>query len=178
MQDCSDNSAGCTDACDLDCILHLEGLTRVLAQREADLMDFWKYARDIHCILTVEGRFKRVSSACGLQLGVTSEQMEGRLFRDFIHPDDVDQSDRMFRAIQLDATQGMELRVRSKHVNGQYVWIEWSASTPVNGLLYVTARVIEVVTQPTHPSVKKEDTRTGYAQPHHQRLRTPPPSFP
>ena len=56
------------------------------AQQERDR--FFSLTRDMLCVATFDGYFKRVNPAWEKALGFTQEEMMGKPFLDFIHPDD------------------------------------------------------------------------------------------
>jgi PAS domain S-box-containing protein len=48
--------------------------------------------KDLVCIANVDGTFRKVNPAFTIVLGYTKEELEGRPFVDFIHPEDLDKT--------------------------------------------------------------------------------------
>jgi len=87
-----------------------------------------------------DGRFARVNPAWAATLGWTAEEMTGRHFVDFLHPDDLGASENAFAQVRRgDPVLNFENRYRNKA--GLYHWLSWVA-VPENGKLYSTSRDI------------------------------------
>lgn len=125
-----------------DCPHHLERLTQALAEREAQLLEFWRFARDIHNIVGMDGCFIRVSPSCLGLLGYEPEEMEGKPFMDFVHPDDVAKTLEQWENIRDRGMATYEFQNRYRHADGHYVAIEWRGTAPINGHVYSTARAL------------------------------------
>ncbi|CAM4126786.1 PAS domain S-box protein [Deinococcus marmoris] len=88
-----------------------------------------------------QGRFVTVSAACQQMLGYAPEELIGRAYLDFVHPDD--------RALTVQEAESITtgwatttFRNRYLHRNGAVVWLEWSAVNMPGDLLYCVARDI------------------------------------
>jgi PAS domain S-box-containing protein len=109
---------------------------------EADRQRFFTLSRDLLCIAGFDGYLKEVNPAWESALGFTREELLGRPFLDFVHPDD--------RADALTQAQKAEVGVpnlsyenRYQCADGTYRWLLWSATPiPDEGLIYATARDI------------------------------------
>ncbi|WP_454762251.1 PAS domain-containing protein [Caulobacter segnis] len=87
-----------------------------------------------------DGRFVRVNPAWTDILGWTAEDMAGRTYADFLHPDDLIASQAAFAQVSGGKpVLNFENRLRAK--SGQYHWLS-SVAVPNNGRLYSTARDI------------------------------------
>jgi len=90
--------------------------------------------------IDAEGRFVTMSAACHQILGYTPEEVIGRTYLDFVHPEDriiTAQEDEHITAGQ--ATTSFQNRYL--HKNGSVVWLEWAAvSLPDDPLMYCVAR--------------------------------------
>ncbi|MES2781867.1 MAG: PAS domain-containing protein [Pseudomonadota bacterium] len=97
----------------------------------------WNNARDLLLVIDPEGTLHSVNPAWLATLGWTADELVGRYYLDFIHPDDQQAS---IEALQL-ATQGelppFEVRLRTKE--GAYRSIAWVA-VPEGGLVYGSGR--------------------------------------
>ncbi|WP_054465581.1 PAS domain S-box protein [Planktothricoides sp. SR001] len=107
---------------------------------ELELEQFFSISLDLLCIADAEGRFRRLNRAWETSLGYTVEELAGRLFLEFVHPDDVaptlakmsdlEHGDRVLKFVN---------RYRAK--DGSYRYIEWLAN-PCGSLIYAAARDI------------------------------------
>ena len=61
-----------------------------LKAKTAELDTFFNAALDLFCIADTDGYFRRLNTQWEQALGYTMEELEGKRFLDFVHPDDVD----------------------------------------------------------------------------------------
>jgi PAS domain S-box-containing protein len=113
-----------------------QGRLRALQERDR----FFAVTRDMLCIAGFDGRFLRVNPAWEKTLGYTKEELIGRPFIDFIHPEDrektIEQTSRLNSGEEVLA---FENRYRCK--DGSYRWLLWSARPMVeDALIYGSAR--------------------------------------
>ncbi|WP_018526492.1 PAS domain-containing protein [Alkalispirochaeta alkalica] len=114
-------------------------ITRRKVQEE-ELERFFSVNLDLLCIADLEGRFLKTNQAWSDILGYSREELEGRRFLDFVHPDDLQPT---LKAISTLA-EGEDLlcftnRYRSR--DGSWRYIEWR-SHPRGELIYAAARDI------------------------------------
>jgi PAS domain S-box-containing protein len=113
---------------------HRQTSTRL--QRTLDL------SLDLINSIDAQGRFVTMSAACQQILGYAPEELIGRTYLDFVHPDDraiTAQEDDLITAGH--ATKSFQNRYL--HKNGSVVWLEWAAvSLPDDPLMYCVARDI------------------------------------
>ncbi|SMB82956.1 PAS domain S-box protein [Deinococcus hopiensis] len=89
-----------------------------------------------------EGRFVTVSAACQQILGYTPEELLGRPYLDFVHPDDRSMAAREDASITA-GTATLAFQNRYLHRSGAVVWIEWVAVVlPGDPVMYCVARDI------------------------------------
>jgi PAS domain S-box-containing protein len=104
---------------------------------------FFDLSLDMLCIAGMDGYFKQVNPAWEATLGFTAEEMLGRPFIDFIHPDDVDATNEKY-ATQIEEDKDVvqfENRYRCK--DGTYKWLLWNARTVAHEQrIYAVARDI------------------------------------
>ncbi|MBW4438003.1 MAG: PAS domain S-box protein [Pleurocapsa minor GSE-CHR-MK-17-07R] len=112
---------------------------RVIEQR-AEIDRFFDISLDLWCIADTSGYFRRVNRAWELLLGYSMEELEGRQFLEFVHPDDIPAT--------LAALASLEAQVPLTHFtnryrarSGEYRTIEWR-SQPYGKLLFASARDI------------------------------------
>ena len=105
-----------------------------------ELDRFFKTNLDLLCIADTDGYFHRLNLEWEKTLGYTLQELEGKKFLDFVHPDDFEAT----LAAIADLSSQKEVlnftnRYRSK--DGIYRWIEWR-SIPAGKLIYAAARDI------------------------------------
>lgn len=103
---------------------------------------FFDVSPDMLCIAGTDGYFKRVNPAFERTLGWSEEELLGRPFVDFVHPDDVErtlrETENLARGIP---TVSFENRYR--RADGGYERLEWTCHPePDTGRLYAVARTL------------------------------------
>lgn len=113
---------------------------RAQVRREQHERDrFFSLSRDFFCVVNVQGCFVRVNPAF-LALGYPEQQLLGKPFIDFVHPDDVEPSLKMMAEVVSGASiTHFENRYRRR--DGGLIWLAWSASPNAEeGVVYASAR--------------------------------------
>jgi PAS domain S-box-containing protein len=109
-----------------------------LRQKTEELDQFFNMSLDLLCIANTEGYFLRLNPAWERSLGYSREELTAKRFLDFVHPDDLDRTQKVVSTL---ASQQkviyFENRYRSK--DGTYRWLEWT-SAPAGNLIYSAAR--------------------------------------
>lgn len=123
--------------------IHDQFIREVAERRvaEAERDRFFSLSIDMLCISSTDGYFKRLNPAFERTLGYTVEELTGRPFLDFVHPDDVaptlTEVGRQFDTGV--ATMRFENRYRCK--DGTYRWLSWTSMPDgKSGLMYALAR--------------------------------------
>ncbi len=95
------------------------------------------------CIAGTDGYFKELISAWERTLGWTLEELKGRPYVEFVHPDDQNTTDVEKQRLRLGGSViDFENRYRTR--DGGYRWLSWRASPePERGLIYAVARDIQ-----------------------------------
>jgi PAS domain S-box-containing protein len=108
------------------------------AQQERDR--FFSLTRDLLCVAGFDGRFTRLNPAWETALGYTKEEMLGRPFLEFVHPEDRDKTVvETSRLAMGGEVVSFENRYRCK--DGSFRWLVWSArSLGSERLIYGSAR--------------------------------------
>ncbi|HEX2465337.1 MAG TPA: histidine kinase dimerization/phospho-acceptor domain-containing protein, partial [Thermoanaerobaculia bacterium] len=107
------------------------------AVHEADT--FFDLSLDLLCIAGTDGRFRKVNPAFERILGWTHDQLLARPFYDFVHPDDLEATQReVAKLAQGIPTISFENRYRC--ADGSYKSLLWTSQPdPARGLLYAVA---------------------------------------
>jgi len=96
---------------------------------------------DLVCTASFAGYFVQLNPAWKQVLGFELEELKTRPFVEFIHPDDVQESQ---AAVETQAATGQHLvdfQNRYRCADGSYRWLEWSSRPDVDaGLMYGVAR--------------------------------------
>ena len=94
------------------------------------------------CIAGVEGNFLRLTPAWERAVGWSLEELLGRPYLDFVHPDDREATVEASEQLARGAGIGRFVN-RYRHKNGGWRWIEWTAAPfPDEGVVYAAARDI------------------------------------
>ena len=86
-----------------------------------------EHSLDVICTIDLQGRFVFVSAACEKLWGYRPEEMEGRGYADFVHPEDIQKSNQA----AADVISGKPLRDfenRYRRKDGSLIPVVWSAS--------------------------------------------------
>lgn len=111
-----------------------------LIEKTEELDKYFTYTLDLLCIADTDGNFRRLNNAWESTLGYKLQDLEGKPFLDFVHPDDLDAT----LAAMADLSKGNEVLSftnRYLHKDGSYRFIEWR-SFPAGDLIYASARDI------------------------------------
>lgn len=130
--------------------LHIQSVARDISERKqieaelrashADLDHFFTLALDLLCIADTDGHFVKVNKAWESILGYSVEELRGRRFLDFVHPDDLQATlDTIARLVAQQPVFNFTNRYRAS--DGGYRYIEWR-SYPVGKRIYAAARDI------------------------------------
>ncbi|HOA07340.1 MAG TPA: PAS domain S-box protein [Spirochaetota bacterium] len=121
-------------------LLSRKRVEQELITKSEELEQYFSFALDLFCIADTKGHFLRVNNQWSQVLGYKIEELENKLFIDFVHPDDIDST----LAVLSDLAEQKEVvnfvnRYRAK--NGSYRHIEWK-STPRGSAIFAAARDI------------------------------------
>jgi len=95
---------------------------------------------DMISIVGFDGCFKSVNPAFERTLGYRPQELVGRLFLDFVHPDDIERTEHE-AASHADGARTVQFQNRYFAKDGEVRWLEWT-SIPLldEGLIYGVAR--------------------------------------
>jgi PAS domain S-box-containing protein len=119
-----------------------ETLEAHVEERTREWNRIWTHARDLILVMSSEGNFRAVSPAWKSVLGHAPNDLIGRHFTEFVHPEDLHISR---AAIETVLSEGALSNCESRwlHLNGDSRWISWHASLE-NNLIYAYGRDISV----------------------------------
>jgi len=107
---------------------------------EEEMDRFFTLSLDLFCIARFDGYFVRLNPAWERVLGIPREELIGRPWLDFVHPDDREATVGAGSRL-LDDMEVWAFENRYRCADGSYKWLQW-ASAPVKslGLIYAVAR--------------------------------------
>jgi len=114
-----------------------ETLERRVEQRTYERDRSWKLSRDLQLVITEDGIIQSVNAAWTAVLDWTEEELVGRNYAGFVHPDDLAASEQAMDVARRAELPSVENRYR--HRDGSYRWVAWVAS-PDAGLIYASGR--------------------------------------
>src|SRR6478752_4408463 len=111
-----------------------------LRRAEAESARHFELSLDMICTAGFDGCFKSVNPAFERTLGYREEEMVGRPFLDFVHPDDREKTEREATAL-ADGKNTVQFQNRYLDSRGEIHWLEWaSVPIPEENLIYAIAR--------------------------------------
>ncbi len=122
---------------------YFRGATRekVVSAAEDELQKIFDLSIDMICIADIAGKFRRINPAFGKTLGYSDEELLGRPYLDFVHPDD---RESMLDVIEDKLAKGekvINFENRYRHKDGSYRWLRWSSRPVVSqGITFAIAR--------------------------------------
>jgi PAS domain S-box-containing protein len=109
-------------------------------QAEDERDRFFNLSLDMLCVASADGYFKRLSPAFTTTLGWSIEEMLGRPFIDFVHPDDHQAT---LAEVERQVVAGepvLNFENRFQHKDGSYRVLSWKSAPQPDGRMYATAR--------------------------------------
>lgn len=104
---------------------------------------FFEVSIDLLATANASGTFVRLNPAWTAVLGYELEELMSRPFVEFVHPDDVDATNREVVRQIHEGRSVLNFQNRYRHRDGSYRWLEWTSAPSADGaLLYAVARDI------------------------------------
>jgi PAS domain S-box-containing protein len=111
-----------------------------LAKKNEEFGHYFDLSLDLLCIADTDGHFRRLNPEWERTLGYSLQDLIGRKFLDFVHPDDLPAT--LSAISQLsDQVTVLDFENRYRHKDGSWRWLEWR-SAPAGNLIYAVARDI------------------------------------
>jgi PAS domain S-box-containing protein len=110
-------------------------------ERNEDLNRIFDLSSDLMGIATMAGRFVRINPAFQRLLGHTVDELTGREFFDFVHPDDREATVRVISGLKA-GRDVLDFVNRYRCQDGSYRWLEWRATQYRGELICTLARDI------------------------------------
>jgi PAS domain S-box-containing protein len=111
-----------------------------LQQKTEELDSYFNSALDLFCIVDDQGHFMKLNHAWEETLGYATTELEGHLFADWLHPDDISSTAEVVAQL-YEQKPIFGFINRYRHKNGSYRWIEWRARAHER-LIFAAARDI------------------------------------
>jgi PAS domain S-box-containing protein len=111
-----------------------------LKAKTEELDRYFNSSLDMLCIADTGGHFRRLNPEWEKALGYPLDELIGKVFLDYVHPDDV-AGTLAAMATLSDQTAVLNFENRYRCKDGSYRWIEWR-SYPYGDIIYAAARDI------------------------------------
>ncbi|WP_188449235.1 EAL domain-containing protein [Arenimonas maotaiensis] len=109
-----------------------------VAKRQEQVNYFFDTNLELLCIGNLDGTLRRVNQGFKHLLGYTPDELEGRRFMEFVHPDDVDETERQLQNLAA-GSDVVDVENRWRCRDGSYREIAWRSKS--NGdLVFATGR--------------------------------------
>lgn len=112
----------------------------LLQLKTEELDRYFSNSLDLLCIADTNGVFLRLNPEWEKVIGYKIEELEGRKFLDFVHPEDVPATMQVMSSL-IDEIEILSFENRYICKDGSYRWIEWR-SKPLDNKIYAVARDI------------------------------------
>ncbi len=113
-------------------------------QQEEEIQLFFEDAPEILAIAGPDFSFHKVNPAFCNLLGYSKEELTSQPFENFLHPDDISKTKKLFETTLKEKSQAKNITNRYRTKKGKYKWISWYTSKVFNqeGFFYIYGRDI------------------------------------
>jgi diguanylate cyclase (GGDEF)-like protein/PAS domain S-box-containing protein len=102
---------------------------------------FFEFSLDMLSVIDSDGIFRRVNAAWEAALGYRDDELIGRSFLEFLHPDDVERTAAEAARHYGEGAASVNFQNRYRHRDGSYRWLEWMSRTSADmSVAYGVAR--------------------------------------
>lgn len=131
-------------------------MTEKQQSRQIDMQRLFDMSVDMFGTAGLDGYFKTLNPAWEKTLGWTPDELRAKPFIEFVHPDDVEQTNAESARI-ADGAKILSFENRYRCKDGSYRWIGWTAVPYMDeGLLYFVARDITEHKQQTETLMRQQ----------------------
>ncbi|NLV26140.1 MAG: PAS domain S-box protein [Methanomicrobiales archaeon] len=115
-------------------------IERTIHEKTFEIDKFFNMSLDLFCIADTNGYFHRLNPEWENTLGYNLDELEGKQFLDFVHPDDLEKT---IEAISILKEQKDIINFvnRYRHKDNTYRWIEWRSASK-DEMIFAAARDI------------------------------------
>ncbi|WP_246498198.1 PAS domain-containing protein [Microvirga soli] len=114
-------------------------LEREVIERTRERGLIWQHSLDLLSVIDMEtATFDAVNPAWTASLGWAMEELQGRPYGDFVHPDDTGASSQAFERVR-EGSPVLQFENRYRTTDGDWRWLSWVA-VPESGKLYSVTR--------------------------------------
>ena len=110
-----------------------------LRRKTEELDRIFNLSLDLICIASFDGRLIRLNQAWESTLGYSLKELEGRMFIDLIHADDIEASQKTLSDLRA-GRNIVDFINRNLCKDGTYRWIEWRSKPYQDALIYAVGR--------------------------------------
>ncbi|MCD6049666.1 MAG: domain S-box [Verrucomicrobia bacterium] len=110
---------------------------------QASFEPLFDLSLDLLCVTGTDGYFRKLNRSWEKALGWSREELMAKPFIDFVHPEDVAETNRTFQKL-LNGQDNVHFENRYRCKDGHYRWLDWAspAVRPGSDALYSIARDI------------------------------------
>lgn len=120
-------------------ITNVRAAERAREEASRALELYFRLSLDLMCIANLDGHFLRLNPAWESVLGYPLDALSGARFLDFVHPDDLVNTERAIRVLAA-GEPVINFTNRYRCFDGSYRYIEWRTIPYENRLIYAAAR--------------------------------------
>lgn len=120
--------------------MHQAGTTSTVSESKTDYRNLFELSMELLCTADLEGRLKETNQSFVRALGYGAEELLGRSYLEFVHPDDLESTEAEAAKLALGADV-VSFGNRFRSQDGSYRWLSWSIKPDLeHELLYCAVR--------------------------------------
>jgi len=130
----------------------------------ADEDRLWEMSADLLAVVGFDGRLRRVSNSWTKVLGFSDSQLMGRLYHEFVHPEDLERTLELMAPLFAGTKRETHFDNRARAKDGSYRWLSWRAriGSDPPACYFVIRDVTGVRTSALDLNVTQELLRQGF----------------
>jgi PAS domain S-box-containing protein len=116
-------------------------LGKYMKMKEDEAEEFFQVNEELLCVLTSDGKFKKINKAWIDTLGYDEKTLLSKNFKDYVHPEDLSKTKKEYEKLKTTGSiTGLINRYKTK--DGNYINLSWNAKGGKNGVFYCTTKVV------------------------------------